>query len=259
MDKLAKTISGGKQTKTIRNVLVQPFKTKWPILPDAEVSNFQQLFKQVPQHLLVRGINETVQLIHEGKACVLLINSNFHPQILAKQLIRMARRNLPDIKTLAIENLRLQSSAEKIVAIRRSDDQEPESYHQLLQLISNICISNGYEDGVDTPLKKDEKQKIEQKKSVEEIEPRIISQIYLIRHDSNRRVFVPKISIHASPKKQITENDWGEYVSFEQPKRYNTVKDGKRSQNSYQVSNMPYVPLTVNRVQGNPDRKRKKK
>ncbi|XP_055549674.1 uncharacterized protein LOC129732647 isoform X1 [Wyeomyia smithii] len=269
MEKTAKTALNRKQIKSIRNVLVQPFKNKWPLLPETEAANFNMLFKQIPQNLLVNGINESVQLINEGEACLLLLNSGFHPQILGKQIIRMALRIIPDIKILVVEKLAVQGSPQKIIAIRKNSRDQVEPSYQLLKLITEIYKSNNYENVDNRASVNDEKQKLKKMNADEQITPEVITKQYLTRRDTKKREFVPPVSVFASRNTDLTEKDeWDEYVSFTQQKYVQSDKIKIQKKNPFhhtaktkksRRNEVTYVPLSVNRIQGNPERKRKKK
>ncbi|XP_055549675.1 uncharacterized protein LOC129732647 isoform X2 [Wyeomyia smithii] len=250
MEKTAKTALNRKQIKSIRNVLVQPFKNKWPLLPETEAANFNMLFKQIPQNLLVNGINESVQLINEGEACLLLLNSGFHPQIL-------------------VEKLAVQGSPQKIIAIRKNSRDQVEPSYQLLKLITEIYKSNNYENVDNRASVNDEKQKLKKMNADEQITPEVITKQYLTRRDTKKREFVPPVSVFASRNTDLTEKDeWDEYVSFTQQKYVQSDKIKIQKKNPFhhtaktkksRRNEVTYVPLSVNRIQGNPERKRKKK
>uniref|UniRef100_A0A1Q3F6C6 Uncharacterized protein n=1 Tax=Culex tarsalis TaxID=7177 RepID=A0A1Q3F6C6_CULTA len=266
MSAKAKTVKNSKPSKTIRNVLVQPFKTKWPLVNENDVIRITQLLKQVPRDHVTVGTNAALELLHTAKACALLLTSEFHPHILGKQIIRMAQRNLPTIKVLAIPDLKWDDSLQKVIAIRGGEQRVPQ-LDSLLAAMAEIIKSNGFEDDLcSSPV------------SIK-ISPEELSRLYLTRSDSNQRAFIPRVSSYAIKSKDgDNKQDWGEFISLskstpesmdveseeeleqsvESKLNISGKLDVKSSENLKQQSG-PYIGLTVNRIQGDPNRRKNPK
>ncbi|XP_058821631.1 uncharacterized protein LOC131683570 [Topomyia yanbarensis] len=265
-----KTVQSSKPVKTIRNVLVQPFKTKWPLVPGNDAEQFNKLFTKIPHNLMTRGMKDSVRLINEGKSCALFLSSDFHPQILGKQLIRMARRNSPTIQIVTVEKIRWSGSLERILAIPKSGS-EQHDVAELLTLMTKIAKANEYEDDLCHNTTERSKLTTKQRNVVQELKPDDIARLHLPRHDCKRRTFVPEVSIFA-PKSTVDtdKEEWSEYISLKRSRQDEMEFDvnlgpsksivGRKEKDSnkpaFVKAGTTYVPLTVNRIQGNPNRKK---
>uniref|UniRef100_A0A1Q3F6Y8 Uncharacterized protein n=1 Tax=Culex tarsalis TaxID=7177 RepID=A0A1Q3F6Y8_CULTA len=278
MSAKAKTVKNSKPSKTIRNVLVQPFKTKWPLVNENDMTRTTQLLKQVPRDHVTVGTNAALEILHTAKACALLLTSEFHPHILGKQIIRMAQRNLPTIKVLAIPDLKWDDSLQKVIAIRGGEQRVPQ-LDSLLAAMEEIIKSNGFEDDLCSSPISIKKKKSRPKKPATKISPEELSRLYLTRSDSNQRAFIPRVSSYAIKSKDgDNKQDWGEFISLSKstPESMDVESEEeleqsvesklnisgklnvKSSENLKQQSG-PYIGLTVNRIQGDPNRRKNPK
>ncbi|KXJ79575.1 hypothetical protein RP20_CCG000364 [Aedes albopictus] len=266
MNQKAKTIQNVKSAKTVRNVLVQPFKTVWPSVDTEEATNLIKMINELPCAHVVHGTNPVSHLLSQGQACALLITSDFHPQILGKQILQMARRNSPQILILAPEGLRWKDKPEKLIGIRETARNQSETT-ELLKFMVGVVKAKEYDkEHVDaTRSKKDHPT---ERNPGNAACPRFL-QRYLNRPVENKRAFVPPVSLFATKQLACStkDNDWGEYISFKRarpdPEATKSPKPKKKSKHMAKKAERKlsesYIPLTVNRVQGNPDRKVDKK
>lgn len=181
----------------------------------------------------------------------------------------MARRNTPGIQILALECLSWNGKPEKMVAVRNT--LYPVKVIELLNLMMDIGEANGYYTDAWIFSSAEKRKPLEQQTKVENLSLEEIEQLYIPRPDNGKRAFVPKVSIFAGkqtvgPKK----DDWGQFVSFKRPRseqmETNLKSESKSKKKSASASTTAktnaseaYVPLTVNRVQGNPNRKAEKR
>ncbi|XP_058453581.1 uncharacterized protein LOC131431733 [Malaya genurostris] len=264
----AKFVQSVKPVKTTRNVLVQPFKTKWPLVPANDAEVFNTIFTKVPNNLMIHGLKDAMPLLSQGKACAVFLSSDFHPQILGKQIIRMARRNSSHILILAVEKLRCNGSWERLVAIPNSASCE-QQVSNLLELMTQITKANGYEDDLYHISSENSKSNSKQQKIIEELNPETVTRLHLTRDDLTKRAFVPEVSIFAPKKSSVTE-ECTDYISFKRnsPVEMEVESDMRSTTTSYSrkkhgpgkltKDSTVYVPLTVNRIQGNLNRKKRK-
>uniref|UniRef100_A0A8D8AFI6 (northern house mosquito) hypothetical protein n=2 Tax=Culex pipiens TaxID=7175 RepID=A0A8D8AFI6_CULPI len=276
MSAKAKSFKNPKASKTIRNVLVQPFKTKWPLVDENDAKRVTKFLEEVPRDHVVVGTNAALELLHTAKACALFLTSDFHPHILGKQIIRMARRNLPTVKILAIPGLKWDDNLQKMIAIR-SGGQRADS---LLQAMEEMIKANDFEDDLCASTVSIKKEKLRKRKVATKMGPEEISGLYLTSSESNQRAFIPRISSYATKSKVGDDKaDWGEFISFnksttesmefesdeeelEQKVESKLNISGKlnaKSNESLRKQNGPYIGLTVNRIQGNPNRRKNPK
>lgn len=270
MTNKAKPVQSTKTVKTIRNVLVQPFKTQWPSVGEAEGTKLVNLLEQIAKDQVVHGMNPVNHLLSRGLACALFITSDFHPQILGKQIIQMARRNSPAIQILALEGLSWNGKQEKLVAVRNASHEYSENVIDLLNLMVAIGDSKGYVvDRSESSSIKNKKPG--QKAKVRNMSLEEIAQLYIPRPKNGKRAFVPQVSIFAGKQTAETKkSDWGPFISFKRPRSEQNesrskneskikTKSPSSSINANTVAPEAYEPLTVNRVQGNPNRKQDKR
>lgn len=266
MNRKAKTVQNIKSAKTIRNVLVQPFKTVWPCVASEDATKLVKMLNELPSAHVVHGTNPVSHLLSQGQACALFITSDFHPQILGKQIIQMARRNCPQIPILAPECLKWGEKLEKLIALRTTSNEQPEAT-ELLKYMTDVIKAKEYDK--DRFVSKPSEKKLQQEPKTEERAPdAVLPRPHLNRPVENKRAFIPQVSMFAT--KQLTcssKEDWGEYITFKR-KRSETEKtdEPKSKKISKQKPTKPerksstsYIPLTVNRIQGNPNRKADKR
>ncbi|XP_065094012.1 uncharacterized protein LOC135714557 isoform X2 [Ochlerotatus camptorhynchus] len=269
MTSKAKSVKSAKPLKTVRNVLVQPFKTQWPCVQLSEAGNLVNLLKQIPKDQVVHGTSPVNHLLSKGLACAFLISSDFHPQILGKQIIQMARRNSPGIQLLALECLSWNGKLEKLVAIRKTSNQYPEKVIELLNLMMKIGESKGYDTESSKFSSGGNRKLMAQQTKVENMSQEEIERLYLPRSTNGKRAFVPQVSIFAGKQTvEAKKDDWGQFVSFKRSGadqiEINLKGKSKRKEKSSASTKANinasegYVPLTVNRLQGNPNRKSEK-
>ncbi|XP_055610126.1 uncharacterized protein LOC129757055 [Uranotaenia lowii] len=260
-----KNVLNKKPQKTVRNVLVQPFKTKWPQITKEETINVIGLLQRLPQQFVVHGSNDVFQLLHDGQACALLLSSDFHPQIFGKQIIRMARRNLPSIQILAIDDLKWQGKLEKLVAIRKSGNKN-ENVAQLLVSMDEIIKVHDFEDDLSQPsLPIKKKERIAKTRTNINIED--LSKLYLKRSSNAAREFIPPVSEYSVKLTKKEKSDFsGDFISFKRPRSdddlLSTNVSAPHNQTNLKSSKklqIKYMSLTVNRIVGNPERKHNKK
>ncbi|XP_055633525.1 uncharacterized protein LOC129773890 [Toxorhynchites rutilus septentrionalis] len=259
MNAKTKTLQSGKPSKTVRNVLVQPFKTKWPLVTGNEREKVENLLNKISQEHLAIGSNAACGILHNGQACALFLTSDFYPQILGKQIIRMARRNSSSVKILAIENLSWNGIQEKLIAVRKSASKDP-TICNLLELTEHICMLSGFDDDSSDVLKTSKAKSSTKLKFAQNEGGETIDKFYLERVDSKQREFVPNISTLLSKTTKISTNpEWGEHISFK-PKPMEIELDHQLKQKpvfpKIKKSSVTYAPLIVNRVRGNPNRKK---
>lgn len=265
MPSKAKPVQSAKSLKTVRNVLVQPFKIQWPCVQQADGGDLDNLLKQIPKNQVVHGTNPVTHLLSKGLACALLISSDFHPQILGKQIIQMARRYSPGIQILALESLSWNGKPEKLVAIRNTS--YPDKVIELLNLMIEIGKSKGYDTESSELPSGGNRKLMGQQTKVENIPLEEIARLYLPRLANGKRSFVPQVSIFAGKQTVgARKDDWGQFVSFKRPRSEQKEVNLKGKKKSASASTKAeinaseaYVPLTVNRVQGNPNRKADKR
>lgn len=217
----------------------------------------------------MHGTNPVNHLLSQGLACALLISSDFHPQILGKQIIQMARRNSPGIQILALECLSWNGKPEKLVAIRNTSF--PVKVIELLNLMMDIGESNGYYTEWSNFSSGENRKPLKQQTKVENVSLEEIDLLYIPRPANGKRAFVPQVSIFAGKQTVDPKNDdWGQFVSFKRPRSEQMEEDLKGESKSKKKSaptstkaqinaSEAYVPLTVNRLQGNPNRKAEKR
>ncbi|EAT38987.1 AAEL009177-PA [Aedes aegypti] len=266
MSQKAKTIKNAKTTKSIRNVLVQPFKTVWPSVGSEEAIKINNMINKLTSPHVVHGTNPVSHLLSQGQASALFITSDFHPQILGKQIIQMARRNCPQIQILAPECLKWSDTPEKLIAIRSAYRDQPEIV-ELLQYVAHIIKSKEYDK---EQINSSSSKKITQaeQNNVERAPPVELPRLHLNRLAENKRTFIPQVSIFATKQLAASpKNDWSEYITLKrgrsETETADKTKPKKKSKTTPTKSDekvsSSYIPLTVNRVQGNPNRKVDKK
>lgn len=229
-----------------------------PQIDESEANQVLQLLGKIPENLIVCGFNEGLKKLQDSTASALLLSSDFHPQIFGKQIIRMARRNRSPIKILAIDNLRWNDMVKKILVI--SEDRNSE-LDELLQVMDAICKAKGYEDDLCRISAPPKKSYVKLKKTEEKLNPVSIAKLHLVQPTSTQRAFVPKLSIYATkpvgPDGERCEQyiSLGRTASHGNDKSLKCVKKSKPKKSPKIVSD--YCTLTVNRIQGNPDRKKR--
>lgn len=188
----------------------------------------------------------------------------------------MARRNLPTVKIVAMHGLKWDDNLQKMIAIRGGEQR----VDSLLQAMEEIIKANDFEDDLCASLVSIKKDKLRKGKVATKLGPKELSGLYLTRSESNQRAFIPKISSYATKSKVgDAKADWGEFISFnkstpesmeleseeeelEQRVESKLNISGKlnaKSNESLRKQSGPYIGLTVNRIQGDPNRRKNPK
>ncbi|XP_062565702.1 uncharacterized protein LOC134227986 [Armigeres subalbatus] len=258
LNRKGKAAQNGKSSKTIRNVLVQPFKVEWPCVDSEDAIKVIEMLNDLSSSQIVAGTNPVSHLLSQGQACALFITSDFHPQILGKQIIQMARRHSPHIQIIAPECLKYGGQLAKLVAIRNISNGEPKVI-KLLTYITDIIKSKGY-DKEQCELTSGTSKKSHEDPKTRSTSPVALSRLHLPRPGEGVRAFIPEVSAIVNEQTTNSKQDWGEYIALK--RRRSEAKndtENKKKSKPAATQKTSYISLTVNRIQGNPNRKKDRK
>lgn len=262
-----------KGSKHFRNVLAQPFNSIWPRIPDYDIDRCSRLLQNVESKHITSGCNGVIKLLEKGEVAALFVLASFNPQIFAKLIIQMARKRNPSVLVLALPSFPKDAATCRnsvLMAIKTpKDDEQSEPVQTLLKWMKKVSIKNGFiTDTAKKELKNKQSKPAEPQQEVKPLndEPMTDAEV------AKLYVFEPKdpmAQAKQQPMKRVakeTEN----FISFSDNASSIIVSKNEYQQQSNEPRKKPtasrqlsaggtYIPLTVNRVQGNPNRVEHKK
>ncbi|XP_050088941.1 uncharacterized protein LOC126573112 [Anopheles aquasalis] len=253
--------------KSIRNVLVQPYDLPWPLIADDNVDEYTRLIEQVDGKSIIYGCNPVTRLLQTGTTPAFFILNSFHPKIFAKTIIQMARRRNPAVLVLAVPSFPAKPKANSMmmaIATPKEGEPVPETLTALLDWMKKVCAREPF---VDTKalarlksLRAIREQSSKRKSNADKVVDQPLTKeqlaaIYILEPAKKTVDETTMIESNTNPFDETMD-----FISFSgsadnaKRKPTNAPKLNERKQR-YD----PYIPLTVNRIKGNPERVEHKK
>uniref|UniRef100_A0A182W0P0 Uncharacterized protein n=1 Tax=Anopheles minimus TaxID=112268 RepID=A0A182W0P0_9DIPT len=251
-----------KPSKNLRNVLAQPFKITWPLIPDGEIKRCTKLFQQVERKNIISGCNGVIRQLQSGQIAAFFLLNTFNPQIFGKLIIQMARKRNPSVLVLVLPDFPVDCCNNSVLMAipKPKANGHSESVQALLKWMKDVSVRCGFtannarrkmnsnrkqhsskvKSPVDTPMTDEEVAKLyvfEPKPEKNQAKKRVAQEmenfISLSDSASSSRAVLPK-------------------TEYQQQNKPRSIGDRASLKGSY-------IPLTVHRVQGNPNRVEHKK
>ncbi|XP_053659956.1 uncharacterized protein LOC128708998 [Anopheles marshallii] len=257
-----------KSSKNLRNVLAQPLDVAWPRIPDNEIKRCSRFLQQVERKNIISGCNGVIKLLQNGQVAALFVLDTFNPQIFAKLIIQMARKRNPSVLVLALPSFPADCCSNSVLMAvpKPKENEHSEPVQDLLKWMKDISVRNGYIAKA-SKTKPKTNRKILASKTKKPIDVPLtdeeVAKLYVFEP---RKRDVPDKN---QPKQRVAQ-EMENFISLSDKASSGIVV----SKHEYQQQNKPrtkpnsdglnsfdgsYVPLTVNRVQGNPNRVEHKK
>ncbi|XP_035895703.1 uncharacterized protein LOC118504809 [Anopheles stephensi] len=258
-----------KPTKNIRSVLAQPFKSVWPRIPDNDVERCTELLQGVDSKHIISGCNNVIKLLEKGEVAACFVLDSFHPQMLAKLIIQMARKRNPKVLVLALPSFPKgcyrNSVLMAITKPKVNDGPNFEPVKALLKWMKKVSKANGFI--AENPKKKVAHNRNNPLPKVKppNDEPMTDAEV------AKLYVFEPRdAEAQGKKSKKRVANEAEHFISFSDNASSIVVSKNEYQQQNNEPRKKPvtdrkpskgesYIPLTVNRVQGNPNRVEHKK
>uniref|UniRef100_A0A182N795 Uncharacterized protein n=1 Tax=Anopheles dirus TaxID=7168 RepID=A0A182N795_9DIPT len=252
-----------KPSKSLRNVLAQPFQFVWPRVPDGDIKQCIELLKSVEREHIVSGCNGIIKQLEKGEVLALFILDKFNPQIFAKFVIEMARKRNPSLQVLALPSFpKGCNKGSMFYAIpKTAESEQSAAVRALLKWMQSVALQNGF-------VRKKRKVARETARDQTMTSPKAKRPLDEPMTDAE----VAKLYIFESTAGQTKRHARKDFTSdFISLADMNTTVFERKSQDeqnpptddNQSTERKPfdasYKPLTVNRVQGNPDRVAHKK
>ncbi|XP_058117589.1 uncharacterized protein LOC131284476 [Anopheles ziemanni] len=249
-----KTSDKKSANKTRKNVLVQPLRIKLPKLYD-ESAELYSLLEPVERKYIVTGTNSVVKLLENSQAVALLIPSTYHPKEFAQILISMARQRNPSILVAVVswENTFKHPNHMMALTCPNEEVQSPALNGFLLRL-KDLLLEQGWceeQHNVSMPEAATRVKKIDEPMTEEEV-----SKLYILE---------PVSGNGAGKRKREDPFKSADFISFSDTDKLITIKSKPTKTRPNQqlidrkAGKKSYIPLTVNVVQGNPNRQEQMK
>ncbi|XP_050070869.1 uncharacterized protein LOC126558838 [Anopheles maculipalpis] len=256
-----------KSSKNIRSVLAQPFNSTWPRIPDNDINRCSLLLQNVERKHIIAGCNGVIKLLEKGALAAFFVLDNFNPQIFAKLIIQMARKRNPSVLVLTLPSFPNDVCRTSVMmGIKKpKDNEQSEPVQALLKWMKKVSINSGFiTEKPKEGLKNKRKVPLPKAKSPNDtpMTDAEVAKLY---------VFEPKdtIATETQQKKRVAK-EMEHFISFSDNASSIIVSKNEYQQQTNEPRKKPftnqklpkgetYLPLTVNRVQGNPDRVEHKK
>uniref|UniRef100_A0A2M4BWF1 Uncharacterized protein n=1 Tax=Anopheles marajoara TaxID=58244 RepID=A0A2M4BWF1_9DIPT len=256
--------------KSIRNVLVQPYDLPWPAIANDDVDDYTRLIEQIDRKSIVYGCNPVTQLLQNGTTPAFFILNSFHPKIFAKTIIQMARRRNPAVLVLAVPSFPAKQKPNSMmmaIGTPKEGEPVPEALTALLDWMKKVCARDQFVDtkalarlkSLSAVRKQSSQRKSNSGKAIDQpLTKEQLAAIYILEPAKETADETTLIESNANPVDETMD-----FISFSgqtdnaKPKPTNAPKL-KASSERKQLYD-PYIPLTVNRIRGNPERVEHKK
>uniref|UniRef100_A0A2M4CS77 Uncharacterized protein n=1 Tax=Anopheles darlingi TaxID=43151 RepID=A0A2M4CS77_ANODA len=256
--------------KSIRNVLVQPYDLPWPAIADDDFDDYTRLTEQVDSKCIIYGCNPVTRLLQAGATPAFFILNSFHPKIFAKTIIQMARRRNPAVLVLAVPSFPAKPRANSMmmaIGASKEGGPVPEATTALLEWMKKVYAREQF---VDTKAvarlkslraigERSSKRKSNLDKVVDQpLTKEQLAAIYILEPLKEAAVETTMTESNTNPV-----NETMDFISFsgqdDSVKRKPTNATKSTALNERKQLHDPYIPLTVNRIKGNPERIEHKK
>lgn len=225
------------------------------------------LLQNVERKHIITGCNGVIKLLEKGAVAAFFVLDNFNPQIFAKLIIQMARKRNPSVLVLAIPSFPKDVCRTSVMmGIKKPNDSErSEPIHALLKWMKKVSIKNGFTTETPKEGLKNKRDKPLPEAKPSNDEPMTDAEV------AKLYVFEPKdtIATENESKKRVaketenfisfSDNASSIIVSKNEYQQHNNDPHRKPNTNRKLSKGASYLPLTVNRVQGNPNRVEHKK
>ncbi|XP_058055914.1 uncharacterized protein LOC131207318 [Anopheles bellator] len=251
--------------KSIRNVLVQPYEVTWPTIPKDDFDECVRRLEQVDRKYFVYGCNPVIRALQNGTSPVFFILNSFHPKIFAKTIIRMARRRSPSVLTLSLPSFPGQPKQDSMMmAIVPNQESEPApAIKALLEWTKQLCVREKFIKAAIDQVKKTAKvsKKAKRKHSRQPLTKEQLAALYVLQPIGEAQE--EKLKRIVTKPDAPAAQDTLDFISFSGDDN-NRKRKAADSPSSTVSSNRKqpketYVPLKINRVQGNANRVEHKK
>uniref|UniRef100_A0A182PQM4 Uncharacterized protein n=1 Tax=Anopheles epiroticus TaxID=199890 RepID=A0A182PQM4_9DIPT len=225
-----------------------------PRVPENEVNQCSQYLVEVERKHIVSGCNGVIRLLQNGQALAFFILDSFNPQIFAKLIIQMARKRNPSVLVFTLPSFPVEChgrSGSLLAVTKPKESEQSKAVQKLISWMRKVSLKAGYitEQAANTTATKCKKPLQKKKK------PNVDASV------KEKQATADKIE----DKKRVAKESEN-FISFSDHTESSLVA----SSNEYQQPNEPqtirfkpfkstYIPLTVNRIRGNPDRVEHKK
>uniref|UniRef100_A0A182MRB1 Ribosomal protein L7Ae/L30e/S12e/Gadd45 domain-containing protein n=1 Tax=Anopheles culicifacies TaxID=139723 RepID=A0A182MRB1_9DIPT len=257
-----------KSSKNLRNVLAQPFNVTWPRLPDGEMKRCTKLLQRLERKHIISGCNGVIKLLQNGQIAAFFVLDTFNPQIFAKLIIQMARKRDPSVLVLALPAFPVDCCNNSVLMAipKPKADEHSETVQEVLKWMKDISTRNGFIGPVtDTAVKVKSNRKQQSAKVRTSVDTPMTDEEVAKLYD-----FEPKCDpCDRNQGKKRVAHDVENFISLSDKASSSRVlsKNVCQQQNEPRPTPIsdrksfkgPYIPLTVHRVQGNPNRVEHKK
>ncbi|XP_040151613.1 uncharacterized protein LOC120893661 [Anopheles arabiensis] len=250
-----------KASKNLRNVLAQPLTIDWPRIPESEVKRCSRFLQEVERKHIVSGCNGVIRLLQSGQVLACFILDSFNPKVFGKLIIQMARKRNPSVLVLAVPSFPVDCGRNStfLAVTKLKENEQSDAVQALLSWMKDVSLRNGFitqkqADGSTIRRKKNKPPPAKKSAINVPMTDEEVAKFY---------VYGPAVENKQAVKRFAQDTE--DFISFS-----DTKSDVSVSRDKYQQPVQPrtkklkpvkstYVPLKVNRVQGNPNRVEHKK
>uniref|UniRef100_A0A182K4K5 Uncharacterized protein n=1 Tax=Anopheles christyi TaxID=43041 RepID=A0A182K4K5_9DIPT len=235
-----------------------------PRIPDSEVKRYTRLLQSVERKHIVSGCNGVIRLLQNGHVSACFILSSFNPQMFAKLIIQMARKHNPSVLVLAVPVFPIDCCRNStfLAVTKLKENEQSEAVQALVNWMKDLSLRNGFiteQPKTDGSLKKPEKSLSKEKKSTANVPmtDEEVAKFYIfepVDNDADKSQTRTRAALGTENFISLSVKDSNVVVSNDNDQQPNEPRTKK-----FKPFRSTYIPLTVNRVQGNPNRVEHKK
>ncbi|XP_312119.3 uncharacterized protein LOC1273167 [Anopheles gambiae] len=250
-----------KASKNLRNVLAQPLTIDWPRIPESEIKRCSRFLQEVERKHIVSGCNGVIRLLQSGQVLACFILDSFNPKVFGKLIIQMARKRNPSVLVLAVPSFPVDCGRNStfMAVTKLKENEQSDAVQALLSWMKDVSLRNGF-----ITQKQADGSTIRRKKT--KPPPAKNSAVNVPMTDEEvAKFYVYGPAVENKQAMKRFAQDTEDFISFSDTKSDVSVSRDKYQQpvqprtKKFKPVKSTYVPLKVNRVQGNPNRVEHKK
>ncbi|XP_023287925.1 uncharacterized protein LOC105697012 [Orussus abietinus] len=193
--------------KAVRNVLVQPFESLWPVLKKEDCKPVEKILRAKS---IIFGANAVMRALEKGDVCSVLLNTNIDPPFATKHIVVMCQgKAIPIILMQSLKSITLQALgfASIVIALKKHVADSTDNYfYKLHEAVCNIAsnlsvprtpvqLFQSGSDSEDSLVTMDDESNMEIKNGSNTPKVpktcRVPTDLYLYRSSEKERAFVP--------------------------------------------------------------------